>query len=79
MVIYARFLDSHGRLPSFMRGFTRPASILFRISTIIALASFYPYVIARLGMTGLVFSSLRALPVGSYTTIEWVSTIPHFS
>ncbi|KAJ5212985.1 hypothetical protein N7449_000154 [Penicillium cf. viridicatum] len=70
MVVYARFLDSHNRLPSFMRGFTCPASILFRISTIIALVSFYLYVIARLGMTGLVFSSLRALPVGSYTTTE---------
>lgn len=74
-MIYARFLDSHGRLPLFIRR----TSILFRISTIIALASFYPYVIARLGMTGLVFSSLRALPISSYTTIEWVSTIPHFS
>lgn len=36
------------------------------------------YTIARFGMMALIFSSLRALPVGSYTTIEWVTSIPHF-
>jgi hypothetical protein len=36
------------------------------------------YITARLGRMGLVFSSLRALPAGSYTSIDWVTTIPHF-
>lgn len=36
------------------------------------------YIIARLGIMALVCSSLRALPEDSYTTVGWVTSIPHF-
>ncbi|CRG89485.1 hypothetical protein PISL3812_06521 [Talaromyces islandicus] len=55
-------------LPSFMVGLTRPAGHWATLVTIIV--SFNFYIIARLGIMGLVFSSLRALPTGSYTTIQ---------
>ncbi|KAJ5649432.1 uncharacterized protein N7484_003155 [Penicillium longicatenatum] len=35
------------------------------------------YSIARWGNLILMFLSLRALPAGSYVTIDWMSTIPH--
>ncbi|CAI7572942.1 unnamed protein product [Penicillium glandicola] len=35
------------------------------------------YSVARWGSLILMFISLRALPADSYTTIEWLSTIPH--
>jgi hypothetical protein len=38
---------------------------------------FCVYSTARWGTIILMFISLRALPAGSYTTIEWLSTIPH--
>ncbi|CAG8882790.1 unnamed protein product [Penicillium egyptiacum] len=76
MFYYAKYLESYGLLPPFMRVSTRPDGIAFRICLV---ASSHVYVIVRLGMTALVFSSLRALPMGSYTSIKWVTTIPHFS
>ncbi|KAJ5162135.1 hypothetical protein N7492_007527 [Penicillium capsulatum] len=36
------------------------------------------YLAARLGIMALVCSTLRALPEDSYTTIAWVTSIPHF-
>ncbi|KAJ5885462.1 hypothetical protein N7495_009972 [Penicillium taxi] len=38
---------------------------------------FWVYSITRWGDLILMFISLRALPVGSYITIDWMSTIPH--
>ena len=37
----------------------------------------YIYLLARLGIFALVLSSLRALPVDTYTTPNWISEIPH--
>lgn len=50
-------------------------SVLERITQMVTVCV---YTIARFGMMALIFSSLRALPEGSYTTIEWVTSIPHF-
>lgn len=38
---------------------------------------FWIYSTARWGNLILMFVSLRALPAGSYITIDWMSTIPH--
>lgn len=38
---------------------------------------FWVYSIARWGNLILMFICLRALPAGSYVTIDWMSTIPH--
>lgn len=35
------------------------------------------YATARWGSVILMFISLRALPAGSYTTVDWLSSIPH--
>jgi hypothetical protein len=68
--------NSKDLLPSFMVGLTRPAALWTFLVT--AIISFNFYIIARLGIMGLVFSSLRALPTGSYTTVGWMTSIPHF-
>ncbi|KAJ5082271.1 hypothetical protein N7532_011314 [Penicillium argentinense] len=49
---------------------TVPQTIVFTILCFI-------YSIARWGNLVLMFTSLRALPAESYTTIDWSSTIPH--
>ncbi|CEJ55982.1 hypothetical protein PMG11_02209 [Penicillium brasilianum] len=68
--------NSKDLFPSFMVGLTRPPALwTMLVATIV---SFNFYVIARLGIIGLVFSSLRALPTGSYTTVGWITSIPHF-
>jgi hypothetical protein len=72
----AMFPHSKDLLPSWMVAITRPAAIWAML--VIITVSFNFYIIARLGIMGLVFSSLRALPTGSYTTVAWVTSIPHF-
>ncbi|KAJ6142837.1 hypothetical protein N7471_002290 [Penicillium samsonianum] len=49
----------------------------YRIILLVELSCFAIYVILRLIIMALAFTSLRALPVGSYTTVEWVMSIPH--
>lgn len=41
------------------------------------LGSLLVYMLARLGMVALMFSSLRALPARSYISIDWLASIPH--
>lgn len=36
------------------------------------------YMLARLGIIALIFSSFRSLPKEAYTSIEWVTSVPHF-
>jgi hypothetical protein len=38
---------------------------------------FVVYSIARWGNIVLMFTSMRALPTGSYIAIDWLSSIPH--
>lgn len=76
---HVRYLESRNMMPSFAaavlaRG-KATLSLLVRCTQALTLAV---YVMARLGMTALVFASLRALPAGSYTTVDWVMAIPHF-
>lgn len=68
--------NSKDLLPSSMVGLTRPAALWTMFVTFIVGFNFY--IVARLGIIGLVFSSLRALPTGSYTTVGWITSIPHF-
>lgn len=75
---YVRFLKSKNMFPSFMMVFNNHGGQLSMIERATQIVTLDVYIIARLGMVGLVFSSLRALPAGSYTTIDWVTTIPHF-
>lgn len=35
------------------------------------------YAISRVGCIILMFISLRALPIRSYVTVDWLATIPH--
>ncbi|KAJ6083977.1 hypothetical protein N7486_010777 [Penicillium sp. IBT 16267x] len=75
---YIRFLKSKNMLPSFVMALSHYKGQLSVIESVTQIVTLDVYIIARLGMVGLVFSSLRALPASSYTTIDWVTTIPHF-
>lgn len=37
------------------------------------------YLVARLSLIALAFSSLRSLPKGAYITVEWLAFLPHIS
>lgn len=76
VVDIATLPNSKDLLPNVMVGLTRPVALWTMLVTTIV--SFNCYVIARLGIMGLVFSSLRALPTGSYTTVGWMTSVPHF-
>lgn len=74
------YLRESCRLPSFMTIFYEEChwKRTLDIQLIPKMASAYIYVLARLGIIALVCASFRALPEGSYTTVEWVTSIPHF-
>jgi hypothetical protein len=38
---------------------------------------FTVYSLARLGNLILIFTSLRALPAGSFISIDWIASVPH--
>lgn len=78
VVEYTSFLKSKNMLPSSMTDYDRKGGHWAVIKHKVKVLSILVYIPARLGMIGLVFSSFRALPTGSYTTIDWVTTIPHF-
>lgn len=54
-----------------------PAAPITTLETCLSLGALLVYSIARLGLIALMFSSLRALPTGSYVSIDWLATIPH--
>ena len=68
------------RLPSFMEFLIEDThwQRIFDTHMYIKQAGVGLYIIARFGIMALVCSSLRALPEDSYTTIGWVTSIPHF-
>lgn len=74
------YLRECNRLPSFLATFYEEShwKRALRIQLIPKMVSSYIYVLARLGIIALVCASFRALPEGSYTTVEWVTSIPHF-
>ncbi|KAJ5722075.1 hypothetical protein N7488_000110 [Penicillium malachiteum] len=78
LVEYTSFLKSKNMLPSFMVDYDRKGGRWLVVDHYIKLLSVLVYVPARLGMMGLVFSSVRALPMATYTTVDWLTTIPHF-
>lgn len=73
--VSAAFSKPKELLPAFTIALSHPVGLWNLLFTYIV--SFNVYIVARLGLMGLVFSSLRALPVGTYTTVEWVTSIPH--
>jgi hypothetical protein len=63
-----------GELPVWLktvRGFQIPANVFFVVGVV-------TYIIARLFLLALAFSTLRHLPDGSLRVISWASLIPHF-
>lgn len=50
---------------------SKPSDLFFSVMWLIC------YATARWGSIVLMFISLRALPAGSYTTVDWLSSIPH--
>lgn len=74
------YLRESELLPSFMIKFYDQSSFekAVKIQFIFKQISMYIYVLARLGIMALVCASMRNLPESSYTTVEWVASIPHF-
>jgi hypothetical protein len=75
--LIAVWLAEKNRLPSFMKSLGDPNSAVTILEIVVADGSLYLYFIARFGTLALMLSSLRALPADSYTTPNWLSSIPH--
>ncbi|KAJ5709606.1 hypothetical protein N7493_009897 [Penicillium malachiteum] len=75
---YTSFLKSKNMLPSFMTDYDRKGGRVLVVRPYVVILCFFMYIPARLWMMGLVFSSLRALPAATYTTVDWLTAIPHF-
>lgn len=55
-----------------------PLKILLVSSIIIGLVGIPVYIVARLILLVLAFTTLRSLPPGAYETVYWTTFIPHF-
>ena len=64
-------------LPSFLDDFAEPQGKFYMFEIYVPLACILVYALARLGLVALTFSSLRALPSGSYLAVDWLGSIPH--
>jgi hypothetical protein len=75
--MYVAWFESRKLFPFLTKAFN--AQRLFWYWTVILTEffCFIIYAVLRLVIMALAFSSLRALPVRSYTTVEWVTSIPH--
>lgn len=49
------------------------------IQVVMGIFTTLAYVVARLRLIALAFSSLRSLPTRAYITVEWLSFLPHIS
>jgi hypothetical protein len=70
------WLASKVKIPA-MKHYIDPEAHYTKVESFIYMASLLAYMIARLGILALMFSSLRALPAGSYISIDWLASIPH--
>ncbi|KAL2788629.1 hypothetical protein BJX66DRAFT_252198 [Aspergillus keveii] len=76
--LVARWLKNRGtRLPAFMDNYVDPHGAFTKTEIFLPLWFMLFYVLARFGMVGLIFSSLRALPSGAYIAVDWLASIPH--
>lgn len=75
--MYVIWFESRNLFPFYTKAFNARKSFWCRVILLVEFFCFVIYVILRLAIMVLAFTSLRALPVGSYTTVEWVMSIPH--
>jgi hypothetical protein len=76
--LVARWLKNRGVwLPAVMDNYADPHGTFTKSEIFLPLWLVLFYIIARLGMVALVFSSLRALPSGAYIAVDWLASIPH--
>ncbi|KAL5045595.1 hypothetical protein BDW71DRAFT_208138 [Aspergillus fruticulosus] len=76
--LVARLLKDRGvPLPSFLDGFADPRGKYSMFEVYVPLVCILVYALARLGLVALSFSSLRALPSGTYISVDWLGSIPH--
>lgn len=73
----ARWLAKVNLLPPSMTTWAKPDTPLTKLEVYLPISAFGVYVIARLGILALILSSLRALPVDSYKSIDWLASVPH--
>lgn len=62
---------------SSLEGYADPRTPFSRLEIFITMGSLLVYMIVRLGTIALMFASLRAVPTGTHTSIQWVECIPH--
>lgn len=75
--MYVIWFESRKLFPFCTKAFNARKGFWYRVILLVEIFCFAIYVFLRLAIMALAFSSLRALPVGSYTTVEWVMSIPH--
>lgn len=75
--MYVIWFESRNLFLFYTKAFNARKRFWYRTILLVELSCFAIYVILRLIIMALAFTSLRALPVGSYTTVEWVMSIPH--
>ena len=73
----AQRLHKSSLLPAFMENVADPDKPQGQLEMYSSAVTFSLYVIGRLGIWALTFSSLRALPAESYKSIDWLAIIPH--
>lgn len=75
--MYVIWFESRKLFHFYTKAFNARKGFWYRVILLVELFCFAIYVFLRLAIMVLAFTSLRAVPVGSYTTVEWVMSIPH--
>ncbi|KAH8691169.1 hypothetical protein BGW36DRAFT_400515 [Talaromyces proteolyticus] len=75
--LFARLLAKIISIPSCMKALVDPTASFTMLEIYLNVGAYQVYCVARLGIFALMLSSLRALPVGCYISIDWLASIPH--
>ncbi|KAL4907082.1 hypothetical protein BDW74DRAFT_176682 [Aspergillus multicolor] len=74
----AQWLKLQGApLPAAMNNLSDPHGRYTWVEIYVPLICVAVYALARLGLLAITLSSLRALPNGAYTAVDWLGSIPH--